>query len=118
MFERGRDAGRALGDDPAAALGALVEKALDRLRDQDDVLMSTPVGGMLLSAYLPTRTFELAVHGLDIAASIGVTLRLDPLVLSDTAVIAADVAARTGKGVPLLLALTGRAPLPEGFSVV
>jgi hypothetical protein len=32
--------------------------------------------------------------------------------------LAAHVAVRTGRGPDLLLALTGRIPLPEGFSVV
>jgi uncharacterized protein (TIGR03083 family) len=118
VAQRGRDAGAALGDKPAEAIADLVEKALDRLREQDDVLLSTPVGGMLLSTYLPTRTFELAVHSLDIAAAIGVVLELDPVVLADSLAIAADTAARAGHGVPVLLALTGRAPLREGFSVV
>jgi hypothetical protein len=118
VTQRGRDAGAALGDQPAHAVADLVDRALDRLRDQDDVLMSTPVGGMLLSSYLPTRTFELAVHSLDIAAAIGVVLELDAVVLADSLAIAADTAARTGRGVPALLALTGRTPLPEGFSVV
>jgi uncharacterized protein (TIGR03083 family) len=118
VLERGREAGRALGDRPAEAIAGLVDKALDRLRDQDDILVSTPVGGMLLSAYLPTRTFELAVHSLDIAAAVGVILELDPVVLDDVLVMAAEIASRTGKGVPLLMAVTGRSPLPAGFSVV
>lgn len=118
VTQRGRDAGAALGEHPAAAVADLVDKALDRLRDQDDVLLSTPVGGMLLSSYLPTRTFELAVHSLDIAAAIGVVLELDPVVMADSLGVAAETAARTGHGLPVLLALTGRTPLPEGFSVV
>ena len=118
VAQRGRDAGAALGESPAEAVADLVDKALDRLRDQDDVLLSTPVGGMLLSSYLPTRTFELAVHSLDIAAAVGVVLDIDPVVLSDSLAIAADTAARTGSGVPVLLALTGRAPLPDEFSIV
>ena len=34
---------------------------------EDDPVISTIFGGMRLSDYLPTRTFELVVHGLDIA---------------------------------------------------
>jgi uncharacterized protein (TIGR03083 family) len=118
VTQRGRDAGAALGDNPADAVADLVDKALDRLRDQDDIVLSTPVGGMLLSSYLPTRTFELAVHSLDIAAAIGVVLEVDPVVLADSIAIAGETAARTGQGLPVLLALTGRAPLPDGFTVV
>jgi uncharacterized protein (TIGR03083 family) len=118
VTQRGIEAGRALGDKPAEAVADIVERALDRLRDQDDVLLSTPVGGMLLSQYLPTRTFELAVHSLDIAVAIGVVLELDHVVVADCVAIAAETAARTGKGVAVLLGLTGRTPLPDGFSVV
>jgi uncharacterized protein (TIGR03083 family) len=118
VTQRGRDAGAALGDRPSDAVAEHVATALERLRSQDDILVSTPVGGMLLSSYLPTRTFELAVHSLDIAAAIGVVLDLDPVVLADSLAIAAETAARSGRGVPVLLALTGRTPLPDGFSVV
>jgi uncharacterized protein (TIGR03083 family) len=118
VTQRGIEAGKALGERPAQRFAELVDAALGRLRDQDDVLLSTPVGGMLLSHYLPTRTFELAVHGLDIAAAIGVVFELDHVVLSESVAIAADAATRMGRGLPVLLALTGRTPLPDGFSVV
>lgn len=58
------------------------------------------------------------VHGLDIAAAAGVDPAFDSAALVDATTLAAAVAARTGRGPDLLLALTGRAALPDGFSVV
>jgi hypothetical protein len=39
-------------------------------------------------------------------------------VLAGAAALGARVAVRTGRGAEVLLALTGREPLPTGFSVV
>ena len=41
-----------------------------------DLVVHTIVGGMRVAAYLPTRTFELCVHGLDIAAATGIPVDL------------------------------------------
>ena len=41
-----------------------------------DLVVHTIAGGMRVAAYLPTRTFELCVHGLDIAAATGVPVDL------------------------------------------
>lgn len=118
IIDRGRKAGEALGDDPAGAVGRLRDAALERLADQPDLVMHTILGGMWLQHYLPTRTFELAVHGLDIARAIDVPHTLAPDVLSGAVALAAQVAAHAGEGAPVLLALTGRSPLAQGFSVV
>ena len=75
VVERGRAAGAALGDDPAAAFRARLADAAAALDGAgDDDLLTTLVGGMRLAAYLPTRTFELAVHGTDIAAATGLVV--------------------------------------------
>ena len=75
-------------------------------------------GGIRLSAYLPTRVFELVVHGLDICRAVG---REDapPLAAQRLALgLAGDLAAARGLGPELLLALTGRSALPHGFTVL
>jgi uncharacterized protein (TIGR03083 family) len=119
VAERGRAAGAALGDDPAASFRTLLAAATDALdRADDDDLVPTVAGGMHVGAYLPTRTFELAVHGADIAAATGLPVDFAPAVLADAAALAARVAVEVGRGPALLAALTGRAPLPAGFSVV
>ncbi len=119
VAERGRAAGTALGADPATAFRALVADAADALgRVADDDVVPTILGGMRVGAYLPTRTFELAVHGLDIATATGLPVTFAPAVLADAAVLAARTAVELGHGPALLAGLTGRAALPPGFSVV
>ena len=119
VVERGRQAGEVLGADPAAVVAELRDAAVARLRGQPDLRMYTLLGGMWLRDYLPTRTFELAVHGLDIAAATGsVGHRPDPEVAGAMVAIAGRVAAERGDGGEVLRALTGRSVLAAGFSVV
>jgi hypothetical protein len=119
VAERGRAAGAALGADPARAFRALVVDATEALgRVDDDVVVPTILGGMRVGAYLPTRTFELAVHGLDVAAATGLPVTFAPAVLADAAALASRAAVELGHGPALLAGLTGRAALPPGFSVV
>ncbi|BBY45757.1 maleylpyruvate isomerase family mycothiol-dependent enzyme [Mycolicibacterium celeriflavum] len=118
VAERGREAGRDLGDDPAGAVDALVSRALARLNAVDDPLITVLGGlGIRLQAYLPTRTFELAVHSLDITRALGISFALPPAVLEEALVLAARIAAGQD-GDTVLMALTGRDALPVSFSVV
>ena len=117
---RGVAAGQALGDDPAVAVRALVEEvrqALAAVADTDPVL-TTIVGGMRLADYLPTRTFELAVHCDDLARATGRRSTMPDQVLGEAAALAARLAARRGSGGEVLAALTGRGALPEGFGAL
>ncbi len=118
VTERGRQAGEALGPEPAAAVRRLLEKCLTALETADDPTIETIAGGMRLSRYLVTRTFELVVHGLDIAAATGLPFDPPAAALAESLHLAADVAVDRRDGARLLLALTGRRPLPEHFSVV
>jgi hypothetical protein len=119
VVERGRAAGAALGDDPAARVSALVEEVGAALaRHDDDHVLPTIAAPMRLRDYLPTRTFELVVHALDVGRATGLPAGLGEAPTAEAAVVAARVAVRTGRGADLLLALTGRAGLPTGFSVV
>jgi uncharacterized protein (TIGR03083 family) len=120
IAERGRQAGITLGDDPAAAVAAIADRVLAIVDQADDnALVTTPMNTMTLAGYLPTRTFELVVHTLDIAAAAGVrpTDALDRPLASCLA-LAARLAVAQGRGPEVLLALTGRRPLPAGFSVL
>jgi uncharacterized protein (TIGR03083 family) len=120
IAERGRQAGAALGDDPHASVAQLAERVL-ALVDQspDDALVASPMGTMTLLGYLPTRTFELVVHGLDLAGAVGVPrpARLAAPLRASLA-LAAELAASRDDSADVLLALTGRRGLPEGFSVL
>ena len=117
--ERGREAGRALGEDPAARFAELVDQAeAVAARTDPDLVVHTICGGMRAAAYLPTRTFELVVHGLDLSRATGLPLDLPPAAVEEAVTLAARVAARTGKAPDLLMALTGRESLAAGFSIL
>jgi uncharacterized protein (TIGR03083 family) len=119
IVERGRQAGRDLGNDPAATIDGLVSQVVGELADAGDPLISVIGGlGIRLGNYLPTRTFELAVHGLDIARAVDISFAPPPDVLEDATVLAARIAAAEGHGEAVLMALTGRSGLPPSFSVV
>ncbi len=120
VHQRGLEAGVTLGTDPLAVLEAAREEAelaLDLLEGEDPVV-ETAAGGMRVSDYLPTRTFELAVHSLDIADAAGLDFAPPAEALADTLALATASALRLGHGVDVLLALTGRRPLAPGTSVV
>ena len=66
-----------MGVDPAAAIDSLVEHALSDLAGAEDQRSRVAGGvGIRLSSYVSTRTFELAVHRLDIARAAGVPFTL------------------------------------------
>lgn len=119
VVERGRQAGRDLGEDPAATVDGLVSRVLGELSGGADPLITVIGGaGIRLQTYLPTRTFELAVHGLDIARAVGISFVLPTDVLEVATGLAARIAVAEGHGETVLLALTGRAGLPPSFSIV
>ena len=119
ITERGRQAGRDLGADPVGTIEGLIDKVTADLATAGDPLIEV-IGGMgiRLHTYLPTRTFELAVHSLDIARAAGLAFDLPADVLQTALMLAAAIAVETGRGDTLLMSLTGREPLPPGFSVV
>ena len=119
VAERGRQAGIALGEDPTAAVRALLTDALAAVdAATGDPIIETLAGGMRLSEYLPTRIFELVVHTLDIAGALGRDMTIPAAPLADAVRLATDVAVLRGDGPELLLALTGRKPLRDSYSVV
>jgi mycothiol maleylpyruvate isomerase-like protein len=117
VTERGRAAGLALGEDPATAVRRLLEKVADDLVGADpDRVITTFGGGMRLRDYLPTRTFELVVHGLDISAAAAVSWAPPIDALREAVELAGEVAVLRGEGSRLLRLATGREP--GGFSIV
>lgn len=97
--ERGRQAGLELGADPAAAVETLVQRALNDLDGTDDRLIAVISGlGMRLHTYLVTRTFELAVHGIDIARAVGIPFASPGEVLDEATVLAARIGVAIGDG--------------------
>lgn len=117
---RGVAAGQALGENPAESVDSLAERVPALVETAGNPLITTAAGGMRLETYLPTRSFELVVHSLDIAAAVPDIEgpEFSDQLLSQVARVAATSAVLLGHGVELMLALTGRATLSPGFSVV
>jgi uncharacterized protein (TIGR03083 family) len=117
VVRRGVEAGEMLGDDPAGAVRLLLDAVrTDLARADPDQLVTTYAGGMRLRDYLPTRSFELVVHGLDIAAAVPVPWTPPPAALAEALQITTEVALRRGEGGLALRLLTGREP--GGLSVI
>lgn len=111
---RGRDAGIALGAEPARAVSEIAARVLPLVDAQDgSELVTTIVGGMRLRDYLPTRTFELAVHTTDLATALGAPLDVPATAAAQALAMVADLAVADGLAGPLLLAATGRGGLPR-----
>jgi hypothetical protein len=125
IVERGRIAGRALGPDPAATVTDTVARVTARVdAAADDAPVATPAGVMRLVDYLPSRVLELTVHRRDITGALGIIASEDlgatverPAV-QVAALLAAGIAVERPAALDLLLALTGRRPLPPTFTVV
>lgn len=119
VAERGRVAGAALGDDPMAVLGELAGRALDRVGGaRVDALVATPFGTLTLEDYLPTRVVELAVHACDLGVALGVQVDVPREVAEVAFAVLGELAATRPDVSAVLLALTGRRPLPEGYSLM
>jgi hypothetical protein len=103
----------------AAAVAEIAARVLPLLDRRDGTeLLTTIAGGMRLSDYLPTRTFELAVHTADLAATLGEPLDVPPTAAAQALGIVADLAIADNASGPRLLAATGRPRFPAGFSVL
>ena len=114
-----RQTAAALGDDPAHAIRELAGRATQMLATVgDDDLVATPVGGMRVADWVPTRTFELVVHGMDVAAAADLPVEFAPEAITEATLQATRVATALGDGAAVLRALTGRGALPGKYSIV
>ncbi|TFD39083.1 hypothetical protein E3T37_08680 [Cryobacterium sp. TMT2-10] len=119
VARRGRDAGAALGPDPARQVSVIADRVLQLVAETaGDAVVATPVGAMRLADYLPTRIFELTVHTCDLRASLGVQAQVPDAAASVSLHLLGDLALRKGLAADLLLAATGRGSLPAGFTVL
>jgi uncharacterized protein (TIGR03083 family) len=119
VAQRGRDAGDALGDDPASVVAEIAARVVPFVDAQDGgTLLTTIAGGMRLEDYLPTRTFELAVHTSDLARALDEPLDVPATSAVQALRLVTELAAGDGRAGPLLLAATGRTGLPPGWSVL
>lgn len=115
---RGREAVAVLGDSPAVTIAAKSDEIIALVaRTSPNATIGSPAGTMTLGEYLPSRIAELTIHGLDIVHALGAVLPVPlPSLKESLAMVAARAIAR-GNGALVLLALSGRAELPDGFSV-
>jgi hypothetical protein len=116
---RGRAAGQALGGDPATAVAEIATRVLALVAATGvDAYVETPVSTMRLDDYLPTRTFELVVHGCDLAAACGLGADVPIGAAAQAGAVLVALAAAGGSAADVLLAATGRRSLPAGFTVL
>ncbi|MEP7201712.1 MAG: maleylpyruvate isomerase N-terminal domain-containing protein [Ilumatobacteraceae bacterium] len=114
VAERGREAG-ALLTDPVGESGATAQRVLALVASTaDDDVVETTFGKMMFIEYLATRAAELALHTLDLQRATG-----QPLALTNaTSSIVVGLMAELAEPIQLLSALSGRAPLPDDYSVL
>jgi uncharacterized protein (TIGR03083 family) len=118
VAQRGRDAGVALGGDPAAAVADIAARVLPLVASCDGTERLTSIaGGIRLADYLPTRTFELVVHTCDLARALGEPTDVPAAAATEALALVSELAVADGTAGPLLLTATGRA-MPTGFSVL
>ena len=119
IAERGRAAGRALGDDPAGAVRELATRVValvDTL--PDDHPMKTPAGERPLVRYLGSRVTELTIHTVDLLKALSLEAEAPEECWRVTLYGLADMAVRGGTAEDVAFALTGRRALADGFSLV
>ena len=119
IAERGRAAGRALGDDPAGAVREIATRVLGLVAGlPDDHPMRTPAGEQPLMQYLASRVSELTIHTVDLAGALGVDVEAPAECWRVTLHGLADRAVQGGTAKEVVFALTGRGALADGFTLV
>ena len=119
IAERGVAAGNALTENSGIEFAAALDRVMELIAaNGPDRVVAIGQFGIPLSEYLRTRVFELVVHNMDIAKSVNLDHGLPNDVIASAAELAARVAVRSGHGVDILFALTGRRPLPPRFSIL
>jgi len=119
VAEGGRRAAASLGDNPSAKVRESAQQVtgvLDSLTDP--LVIRSQAGAIRLEDYLATRVVELLVHTLDIATAAGVDVEPPPLSMGMVLNVLSDLAVAKGTAPDVAMALTGRRPLPDGFSVL
>lgn len=100
---RGRAAGEALGTDPVVTIQVTARRVLARVaQEADDALLTTPVGGIRLIDYLPSRVLELTVHTADIATAVKLDTQAPSSAASVSLHLMADLAIERGCAALLL----------------
>ena len=119
ITERGRAAGRDLGEHPLEVVVERRDAAVSAVETHpDDAPVTTPAGTMRLIDYLPSRVFELVVHTDDLARALGIERQADVAARTVATTFLAGIVAEAEDGDLVLRALTGRDTLPAGFTAL
>ena len=119
VAELGRAAGLEIIDNPQMMVRGFAMYVKNKLEEMpDDFILDCPIGGIRLIDYLPTRTFELIIHTMDLAKAVGVEVNPPEAGMDATLQIMGQLALYGGHASDLVLAATGRGELPSGFSVL
>ena len=118
IAERGRVEGAQLASDPVALVEARAAATFVAIEQAPVGSVCVSRGGTIsLGDYLATRVVELSVHTLDLADAVGLDrFEVPPSAAKVAVSVLAALASQPSPSV-LLRALTGRVPLPLGFSV-
>ena len=119
IAELGRAAGLEIIDDPRMMVRGFAMYVKNKLEElPDDFILARHFGGIQLIDYLPTRPFELIIHTMDLAKSVGVVSDPPEAGMEATIDIIGQMALSRGYASDLILSVTGRGQLPAGFSVL
>ena len=119
VAELGRAAGLEIIDSPQMMVRGFFNFVREKLTElDDDVIMNAPLGGIRLSEYLKVRTMEMVVHTLDLAKGVGQVVDPPASGMQVTLELLSAVAVKRGLGAPLAMAVTGRDPLPVGYTLL
>ena len=118
IAERGRAEARSMAADP---VGTIERRAADTFA----LIEQAPVGSVCISRggtislgdYLATRVVELSVHTIDLVDAVGLDHSEPPPQAARVSISVLGALASDPSPSVLLRALTGRVPLPRGFSV-
>lgn len=108
--DRGREELR--GVDPSQ-FGQIYADAVRQLDEQLagadlTVLIATPFGSMRLGDYLPSRTLEATIHGMDLARATETAWTSPVAAVKATLRLMSDLAHATGRGEDVIMVLSGR----------
>lgn len=116
---RARDSVTALGAQPLAAVRAASQTVIALVQSSPPGRrIGSPAGTMTLAEYLPSRIAELTTHGLDIRLAVGADLETPDTAIAASLAHFSRLAVRKKSGQDVLLAITGRRPLPDDYSLV
>jgi hypothetical protein len=107
----------ALGEDRATAVATTSARVIALVEaTAGDATLNTPAGPVTLSRYVPSRIAELTIHSLDLIRALDLKIEAPRSALKESLTFASD-RALTRQPEAVLFALSGRGPLPAGYSI-